>query len=81
MKWFKIIAWTILVLGVVSLGLFVAYFFVMAGLPFQVNIMKKIDWDEVWKQAKIHGSAGIEEKLALWILGIFMCLFYLTVVF
>ena len=68
MKWFKIIAWTILVLGVVSLGLFVAYFFVMAGLPFQVNIMKKIDWDEVWKQAKIHGSAGIEEKLALWIL-------------
>tara|TARA_Y100001951_G_C11247307_1_gene244176 strand:- start:834 stop:965 length:132 start_codon:yes stop_codon:yes gene_type:complete len=43
--------------------------------------MKKIDWDEVWKQAKIHGSAGIEEKLALWILGIFMCLFYLTVVF
>jgi hypothetical protein len=34
MKWFKIIAWTILGLGVVSLGLFVAYFFLMAGLPF-----------------------------------------------
>ena len=34
MKWFKIIAWTTLVLGVVVLGLFVAYFFVMAGLPF-----------------------------------------------
>ena len=38
MKWFKIIAWVmlglILVLGVAALGLFVAYFFVMAGLPF-----------------------------------------------
>jgi hypothetical protein len=34
MKWFKIIAWIILVLGVASLGLFAAYFFVMAGLPF-----------------------------------------------
>jgi hypothetical protein len=34
MKWFKIIAWTILVLGVAAAGLFAAYFFVMAGLPF-----------------------------------------------
>ena len=34
MKWFKIIAWVVLVLGVAALGLFVAYFFVMAGLPF-----------------------------------------------
>jgi len=34
MKWFKIIAWTTLVLGVAALGLFVAYIFMMASLPF-----------------------------------------------
>ena len=34
MKWFKIIAWTILVLGVAAAGLFAAYIFMMASLPF-----------------------------------------------
>jgi len=34
MKWFKIIAWTILVLGIASLGLFAAYIFMMSSLPF-----------------------------------------------
>ena len=32
MKWFKIIAWTVLVLGGASLGLFAAYLFVMASV-------------------------------------------------
>ena len=40
MKWFKIIAWTVLVLGGASLGLFAAYFFVMASVSVQVNLMK-----------------------------------------
>ncbi|SUZ99724.1 uncharacterized protein METZ01_LOCUS52578 [marine metagenome] len=34
MKWFKIIAWTVLVLGVASLGLFVTWIFAMSSLPF-----------------------------------------------
>jgi len=41
--------------------------------------MKKIDWDEVWKEAKKHGSIGIEEKCAMWVLGIFLGLIYLVV--
>ena len=32
MKWVKIIVWTTLVLGVAALGLFAAYFFVMASV-------------------------------------------------
>ena len=41
MKWFKIIAWIILVLGGATLGLFAAYFFVMASVSVQINIMKE----------------------------------------
>ena len=41
----------------------------------------KIDWKEVWKQAKKHSETGIEDKLALWIFGIFIAFCYLTVFF
>ena len=41
--------------------------------------MKKIDWDEVWKHTKVYGSVGPEDKLAIWVLGIFLGLIYLVV--
>ena len=41
--------------------------------------MKKIDWDEVWKHAKIYGAVGTEDKAALWVVGIFLGLIYLVV--
>ena len=41
--------------------------------------MKKIDWKEVWEESKKYGSIGIEEKSAMWVLGIFLLICYLMV--
>lgn len=45
------------------------------------KILQKPDWDEVWKHAKIYGAVGIEDKVALWVVGIFLALLYLFVWF